>query len=350
MGCGSSRLCTPEQQDAVFESGAKEMLLRCIENSVATTDSIDRLQIPLPPEVDRVRQLSVSLKKVSSMAKDHLTTAKGGVGLEDAAKRASAEGGMLQGLGGVEKALFGTAASLVDKAAEAVGAGIGMAAARTIALGADGLEQSISDIQGPFNFASRGFLWKSKLGVIKIYSNAIDKLKLQRPVHLVRGEHPHGPAQYKACPPDSLSSELCKQMAGELEESLTPLAIDIIARNKTQDDWDSLMWKYNQALSNVKAYVQQESFQQIDGAAEVAKSLPDDGPIEFDMVKYIVKQTVQQLAALMGSEEAQLRTAEGKLKEGRKPANFHLCFSADLDGHLTLGKRLPYECYDSRDK
>jgi len=307
------------------------------------------MQIPLPPEVDRVRQLSANLRTASSMAKVHLTKGKGGVGATERTRAASGEGGMLAGFGGDEKWLFGKAAEFVDKAAEALGAGIGLAAEQAFVVAADGLEQCVKDLEGPFNFAGRGFVWNSREAVVKVYTGTIEKTKLQRPVHLVRGEAPHGPAQYKACPTNALSVEFGRVAFAELTQALTPLALDTLARNKIQEDWNSLVWKYEQASGKLRDYVLSEGFQQVDGGSDFAKSLQQGGPIEFDLNRYVVEQTVQQLTALMGEEETKLRAAP-PLGEGTKPATFHLCFSSDLDGHLTLGKRLPFECYASRNK
>ena len=61
--------------------------------------------------------------------------------------------------------------------------------------------------------------------VVKVYTKAIENLKLQQPLNLVRGEAPHGPAQYKACPRQALSAELVRQAAPELKEALSPLCI-----------------------------------------------------------------------------------------------------------------------------
>lgn len=349
MGCTGSRLCSPAQQDATFEAAAKEMLVRCITISVASTDSLDRIQIPLPPEIQRVIDLSVNLRTVSSMAKSHLTSGQGGIGAAVAAERASGAGGMLHGFGGVEKDLFSKAAVFVDKAAEALGAGIGMAAEKAFIAAADGLDQCVKDLEGPFNFAGRGFVWNSREPVIKVYASTIERLKLQKPVDLVRGERPHGPAQFKACSGNSLSAELCKVKSTELVQALMPLALDTLARNKIQDDWDSLMWKYDQAKTKLQEYVQSESFRQSAGQCELTKTLQEQGPIEFDLNTYVVEQTVQQLASLMGQEEAKLR-ADPVVTGVSKPVTFHLCFSSDLDGHLTLGKPLPFECYQSRNK
>lgn len=323
------------------------MLFRCISTTVASTESLDRIQIPLPAEIQRVRDLSAHLRTVSSMAKSHLTKGKGGVGATDAASRASGEGGMLQGFGGEEKWLFGKAAQFVDQAAEALGAGIGMAAEQGFVLAADGLDQCVKDIEGPFCFAGRGFVWNSKDDVVKVYSRIGEKLKLQKPIHLVRGESPHGPAQYKACPSNAISAEFCRVASTELVEALTPLALDTLARNKIQDEWDSLMWKYDQARAKLKDYVLSEGFQQANKGCNLEGILKDLPPSEFDLNKYVVEQTVQQLGILMGHEEAKLRTAP-PVGEGRRPITFHLCFSNDLDGHLTLGKPLPLECYMAR--
>lgn len=347
MGCTGSRLCSPAQQDEIFDSAAKEMLLRCITNSVASTDSLDRMQLPLPKEIEKVRALCTNLRSVSSMAKVHLTKGKGGIGAADAATRASGQGGLLQGFGGVEKELFGKAAEFMDKAAEALGAGIGMAAEKAFVVAADGLDKCVKDLEGPFNFAGRGFVWNSREPVIKIYANIIEKLKLQRPVRLVRGEPPHGPAQYKACPTDALSAELCRATAAELLAGLTPLALDTLARNKIQDDWDSLVWKYDQARAKLKEYVESDAFKEANPGSSF--KMGDESPIEFDLSTYVVQQTIQQLAILMGLEEAKLRESP-PVGEGRKAVTFHLCFSKDLDGHLTLGKRLPLECYDARNR
>merc|ERR1712228_753748 len=123
-------------------------------------------------------------------------------------------------------------------------------------LAADGLEKCVTDLAGPFNFAGRGFVFSNREGVIKVYSNVIDKLKLQNAVQLVR--------------------------------ALSPLAVDVLARNKIQEDWDSLVWKYNQANAKLKDYVSSEGFQKVEGASEFKKSI-QEGSIEFDLPKYVVE-------------------------------------------------------------
>jgi len=161
---------------------------------------------------------------------------------------------------------------------------------------------------------------------------------VQQPVYLVRGESPHGPAQYKACPSNALSAELVKLAAAELVQALSPLCIDIVARNEVQQDWDGLMWKYDQANAKLKEYITSEGFQQANGKAEMMKSLQEmmiamekqQGSLQFDLNKYIVEQTIQQLATLMGQEEARLRSAppapSSTSKEMRIPITFHLFF------------------------
>lgn len=351
MGCSSSRQCTPAEQGEIFDAAAKEMLRRCITCSVASTDSLDKMRIPLPPEIEQVRQLSKNLRTVSAMAKSHMTAGQGGIGAEDRARATTGEGGMLEGLGGVEKDLFSKAAGFIDKAAEVLGAGVGAAAEKGFIVAADGLDHCIQSFEDPLNFAARGFVLNSRDGVIKVYTRAIENLKLQKPVFLIRGEQPHGPAQYKACPSNALSAEFAKRASGELMQAIAPLCIDIIARNEVQKDWDALMWKYDQANTKLKDYTMSEGFLKANGKTEVASSFPE-GPINFDLNQYVAEQTVQQLASLMGEEEARLRCAppqpSATTTEARMPVTFHLCFSKDLDGHLTLGKPLPFEYYRTR--
>lgn len=281
------------------------------------------------------------------MAKSHMTMGAGGVGAADATRK-SADGGLLQGLGGMEKAIFGKAAEFVDKAAEALGAGVGVAAEKAFVAAASGLEQCVQDFEGPLSFAARGYLFNSRDDVVKVYSKALESWKLPKPVDLVRGEPPHGPAQYKACPTNALTAELSKSKRAELFEALAPIAINTIARNKVKEDWESLIWKYDQAKAKLKDYVSSESFRQAHGDSDVMKTL-DVGvmaPLELDLNKYIAEQSILQLEVLMSAEEAKLRAAPNG-KSG-KPLTFNLCFSADLDGQLTLGKPLPLDYYKSR--
>jgi len=314
---------------------------------------LDKILIPLPPQIQQVQS------GPSSGNPSHYIR-QSGVGAEDRARALSDKGGLLEGFGGVEKDFFAKAAGLVDKAAAALGAGIGSAAESGFILAADGLDQCIQGFEGPLNFAARGFLFKSREDVVKVYTKAIENLKLQRPVDLVRGELPHGPAQYKACRSNALSAELAKLASLELSQALLPLCVDVVARNEVQRDWDALMWKYDQANAKLKAYVESEGFQQANGETDLAKSL-QEGPLELDLNKYIVEQTVHQLAVLMGEEEAKMRSAPpqrsctpllgtGAATEARMPLTFQLCFSNDLDGHLTLGKCLPIDCYLIRNK
>mmetsp|Transcript_78455 Transcript_78455/g.123644 ORF Transcript_78455/g.123644 Transcript_78455/m.123644 type:complete len:351 (+) Transcript_78455:30-1082(+) len=348
MGCGTS-LCSTAQQNEIFEIAAKEMLRLCIEQTCSSMDNIDQMILCLPPEVEKARQLSSQLREVSATAKNHLALGVGGVGAASSLSQSMSDG-VLSGfqIGAEEKTLFGHAAAFVDKAAEFVGAGVGVVAEKALLIAAAGLDQAVKDLEGPFSFAGRAWVWQSKVDVIKVYLKKVDELKLRNPVDLIRGAAPYGPAQYKECPHDCLSLELLRCCAKDLEELFLPLATDTIAKHKAVEVWDSLMWKYDQARSRLKDYVSSESFQKAhsgtDSAALIASL--DESPIPFDIHRFIVGQTIHQLATVMGEQERILRLApSGK---SSKPVTFNLCFSQDLDGHLTLGKRLPLQCYKRR--
>lgn len=349
MGCGAS-LCTVEQQNEIFEIAAKEMLRLCVERACSSMESIDKIKIPLPPQVNRVRDLAESMRLVSATAKSHMKCGVGGVGAKDSISQSMSEG-FLSGfqMGNEEKSFLGKAAEFVDTTAEFIGSGVGVVAEKALLAAAAGIDQAVRDLEGPLSFAARAWLWQSKDDVLNSIKNEIDKIKLEKPVNLVRGEAPHGPAQFKACPTNALSYQgLYLGSATNLEELFLPLAADTIAKHKVDEVWDSLIWKYDQARRKLKEYVSSESFQNAHSEETNAKLLAslEENKISFDVHRYIVGQTLQELVRLMGEQEGILRLApSGK---SSKPETFNLCFSQDLDGHLTLGRRLPLECYKRR--
>jgi len=335
MGCGASR-CTTQQQDEVFLVAAKEMLLLCLQGALGQADKI---KIALPSEVAKVRQISASLRSSTDAAKSQLTVGAGGIGaaaaFQGSLEKAEAGGGMLANLGGVERMMIGTAASLVDKAAEAIGKTGGIVAEKALGHGADSLENAVNAFEEPLSCAGRSLVQCQHAPVLKVYSDAIEALSPSGCwVGLVRGGKPHGAAQYKACSSDAVCAHFAKTVAEQLRTKLASIALDSTAKSRAKQDWDMLMYQYDQA-------------NQMLGKSEASKPL-QQGPIELDLNQYILEQTLSQIGELMGKEEATLRAdPAGK---SRRPATFALCFSPTLDGHWSLEKRLPRECYLNRDK
>lgn len=332
MGCGAS-LCTAQQQEEIFTIAAKEMLTQCLADLVPSPQKLDEMHIPLPPEVEKVRKLAANLREVAGLAKGKMAeSAKGGLGAGAAAQRASGSGGLFAGLGDAPKAILQGSAHLLDKAAEAVGGGFGMAAEKAFLLAADDLDQKVVSLQDALSYAARGWIFNKQDDVKKVFGGIIQEAKIQNVIGLVRGAKPQGPAQYKACASDAISSYFIKTQSGKLVESLLPIALDVVAKNKAKEDWDSLMWKYDQANKKLAEY-------------ESSKSMVQE-PINLDINKYIVEKTIPQFGELMGKEEAKRR--ENPTTATSASSTFRLCFSADLGGYMSLSKNLPLECYKNK--
>jgi len=332
MGCGAS-LCSAQQQNEIFDKAAKEMLTQCLAELVPSPQKLDEMHIPMPPEIERVRKLAANLREVASMAKEKMAQdAKGGLGAGAAAQRASGSGGLFAGLGDAPKAILGGAANLLDKAAEVVGGGVGMGIEKAFLMAADGLDQAVVSLQDALSYAARGWVFNKKDDVKKVYGSIIQEMKIQNVVGLVRGAKPHGPSQYKACASDAITSYFTKTQSGKLVESLLPIALDVVAKNKAKEDWDRVMWLYEQGNKKLADY-------------ESSKSMVQE-PINLDINKYIVEKTIPQLGELMGKEEAKRR--ENPTTATSASSTFRLCFSADLGGYMSLSKNLPLECYKNK--
>lgn len=326
MGCGTSR-CSSSQQAELFATAAKEMMWLCINQAISTPEKLDQIKISSPTALEQVRQMATNLRKVGGVAKERLTVAQGGVGASDAAKKASTDGGLLGDLGTVEKQLLGQAASFVDKAAQALGTGMGMAGEKAFQLLADGLDSDTATFENTCSVAARALIHDSKDAFLAEYKAAIKQLQVHGAVQLVRGDPPHGPAQYKACKGDAVTAYFNGKCSTILVEKLLPLARSHVSQHKVTEDWNNLKWKYDQANQKL-------------GEFESSKELVQ-GPLEVDLPKHIVEQMVPQLATLMAAEEPPLRAEPA----GKGKKTFEVCFSLDLDGQLTLSKNMPLDYY-----
>lgn len=331
--CGGSR-CTKEQQEEIFTIAAKDMLKLCVQGA---TSKADQLKIDLPPEVAKVKQMAEALRTATGAAKAHLRS--DGVGAAGAVQgrldKAKSEGGMLANLGFEERTLLGKAAELVDKAAVVMGGAAGVVAEKGLQHIADGLDQAVLGVEEPLSGAGRNIVQWKQAEVLKVYSNTIDTIKLNGPTCLVRGAAPQGPAQFKKCAGNAISESFRSAAAEQLATNLASIALDVTAKHTAKENWDKMIWQYDQA-------------NQLLGKHEATKSL-QQGPIEVDFDKYVLTQTISQIGELMGKEEIELRGTPADNK-ALHPDNFSLCFSNDLDGHWSLEKRLPKVCYQSRNK
>merc|ERR1712032_1707123 len=154
-----------------------------------------------------------------------------------------------------------------------------------IKLDADSMDDTISQLDVLFTDVCRGILASKREDASQICSSRIENLRVKVPLPLVRGIYPYGPQQYKACKSSAVTDDFMRSSAADLSAALLPIAEEFIVHHSVTATWADLLEKYNAANAKLVE-------------SDVSKALVQD-PIELDLSRYIVEQTVQQLGELM---------------------------------------------------
>jgi len=331
-----------EQQDELFSIAAREMLLLCAQ---AAVESPLELTIAVPKEVDTVRQTALSLRSCAEMAGSLLGLS--GIVLEEPAGDAVATA---PGPTGLLSGMLAKATSLAENAEKTMSAVVpeiakvvtGPSVSRTqsesipleqrtqIAIShiADELDRAVAAFEESLKGAGREMVEKRKEAILNCYIGIIEKVQVNNPVNLVRGEAPHGPAQYKACKSEAASTFFMQQCRQTCVKGLVPILQEVVDDHSVQKTWAEMLVRWNEANTKLGEFEFSKGFQQ--------------EQIELNMPEYVVQAIVPEIGTLMGKEEAVIRTKP--LGRSRRPGTFALCFSGDPP----LNSRLPEAHYFNR--
>mmetsp|Transcript_50343 Transcript_50343/g.150444 ORF Transcript_50343/g.150444 Transcript_50343/m.150444 type:complete len:309 (-) Transcript_50343:45-971(-) len=306
MGCiQGAPECTPEQKEELCRSMGREMLLLCSRAALENTDSIT---VTPPKEINQLRERAADLRQKAEKAKEGKPVEEpAGEPTNKTTAEAPRTGG---GMAGLLHAGVAAATAVKDQV-------VGKALEKI----ADQLEKTVDSIQAPLTNLGKNLVEQQREAIQEALDGQIGGLEWRNAVDLVRGSAPHHAAEYKAAKGDALSLYFMEHRRVDLEKAIAPLGEDIIKKGHTSmQAWDAAIGHYNTAVSKM---------------AELSMWAPQ--PIELDLGKCVVAQTVASIAAAMGEKEKQFRTdSAGK---SSCPVTFGNVFSeAKLDKVVYAGK------------
>jgi len=310
MGCGASvqKECTPEQKAQLCALMGKEMMLLCVGPALS---KCDKIKVPAPPEVTRLRKDVAQLREGAADAKQQITEA--GSAAAPAPKEAD---GSKQGF---MSGMLAKGAELAGKASESVAGVVASGAEAALNGMADQLEKAINAVEEPFVKVGQDIVEAKKDKIKAVLDYYIANLPLVgsgAAVILVRGEEPHGPEEY-AKVTDALTDHLCRKCARNLVAQLMPVCEEAIKEHTVTKRWDQVIENYNSLSAKLAA---------IDFAKKNDLTLK---PIELDIKDYIVSQCVEQIAVLMGEKELEIRKAPAQSERTKAPQIFDKVFSGN---------------------
>jgi len=283
------RQCTAEEKAEMCKDSGAEMMTLCLP---PTMERSGEVTVTAPPDIAKLRETAVKLREQAAAAK-----AKEEANPPPAEEKAEAageekKGGMFGGMMGmVNKGLeaVGDAAEAADKA---VNKAAGAVMSTVLSSAADLLDKGVDKVESPLTAVGKETVADKKEAIQKVLTVRINGLKTndEDPVKLCRGEEPHGGAQYKECPTDSLSKHVI--MKGDLKSELREAVQDNVNDHASVKNWKALIDQYNKAAS----YCAEHNLTKLD-------------PIQLDLVDHILSEIIQSLAKIMGEEEAKLRAS-----------------------------------------
>jgi len=307
------------QKAMICSHMGKEMMRCCYPPALERSAEV---KVPAPPEIANLRKDVESLRQNAKDCKAQMTEA---TKAEPAA--APSGGGMLGGM-------MASAQNLANQATAAVGGAAGDVMEDAINKMADSLEKVVNTIEEPFVTIGKDVVEAKKDKFKSIWDLHITNCPLAGAgdaIPLCRGKADdrgfHGKKEYDAVPPDALSDYLCRKSAKNLITQMSPVCEEAIKDHAITKAWDTSIGTYNDMVSKV------------DGIDFLKKNGFTLKKIELDLKEYITAQCVEQLAKLMGEEEAKFRKAPATSGRGKdasppwgewKTKAFDTCFSGDM--------------------
>lgn len=286
----------------------KEMLLLCATMAMERADDI---KVQSPPAIAQMRQHAAELRNQGDKAKADLA----GGAAADAAETAAGDEAAAQPAGG--GGLMGMMGGVMAKAGELAGKGIDVVCKGI----ADGMDKAVDAIEAPLTTVGKTIVTAKKEEIKQCMLKLINSLDVTakggKATNLCRGAEPHGAAEYAACPSNSLSAFLVSKVAGDIEAELMSAVGDAVKATAAVKAWNDAITLHNTLVGKME---------------EMKMAKPD--PIEFDLPKYIVAQTVAGILDVMGKEEAEVRrdSAKERMMKPEHPVTFSKVFSsASLD-------------------
>lgn len=271
---------------------SKEMMKICVMDAMEHKDDV---HVKAPPDVSNMR------KTVDDLRNWHKEK-EGDKGEEGEEKK----GGFLSKVGG-----------MVSDAAEAVADLTQQGVQKGLNVFADGLEAAINNVEEPFVTIGKDLLEVKGLEIVQCFEEYVGgivegKVKFggvfDDPVFLVRGQSPHGQAEYDAAQPDGITDNMMTKVDMSLYVAIIDQVKVEMDKHATVKNWNSAIESYNSAAERAK-----------DMGCEVK-------PIELDIQMYITVEVVKEIARLMADKEKLVRqSSDGVCKNF--PGTFSVMFS-----------------------
>lgn len=269
---------------------AKQMMLLCVPPALEKSEEI---KVTPPKELNNLRESAESLRNQANLAREK-TQAGDGEGEEK-------KGGIMGAITGV-----------VEKGNELFGKGVGA----VLDAAAKSLDSAVNTVEEPMTKIGQDIVNAKKGEIKNVFDYVIGQLSLTEEgkpdlaTELVRGQPPHGPEEYKAAS-GSVSRYLVQSSATKLAAQLGPVVQPEIDKHAAVKAWDKAIESYNLASAKLEE-----------------NKLPAFAKIELNINEHIINQVIDQLAVLMGKEEAAIReNAVGKSQ--RCPQTFAAVFSGE---------------------
>jgi len=292
----------------------KEMLLLCATMAMERSDDI---KVQPPPEIAQMRKHAAELRAQGDQAKAQLA---GGAAADAAEPAAANEAAAEPAGGGGLMGMMGGALAKAADAAQAAGAAAGELAGKGIDMVckgiADSLDKAVDAIEAPMTTVGKTIVTEKKeeikASMLKLIGSLDITSKGDKATTMCRGAEPHGAAEYAACPGDSVSAFLVSKVGADIEAELMSVVGDAVRATTAVKAWDAAITQYNALVGKME---------------EMKMAKPE--PIQLDLPKYIVAQTVASILDVMGKEEAEVRrdSAKERTMKPEHPVTFSKVFS-----------------------
>jgi len=307
---------------------SKEMMKICVVYALEHKDDVK-----IAPPSDQLNKLRKTVEDLRNFSKDAPPGDDGDDAGEenDGAAAAPAAGATEEekkkgGLGGALSKGMGMAKGAADKA---MGAGKKVTG-KVLNVVADGLAQSLNEIEGPFTTVGKDVIGSKAPEIQKVFEHYIGGIAdgtikfggvFEDPVSLVRGAHPHGEAEFAAAKANGITENMMDKVDVHLAAEFLEKVREEIQKHATVKNWGATIDKYNAAAEKVE---------------QLGKGLKLS-PIDFDMDMYITVQIIIEIQRLMGVREGEVRQ-DPKGKSTTFPETFEIMFSGQPFTDVTYNK------------